>query len=83
MNMHKSLTELYAELCIEARAVRFREPRMICRHCNYKKAEHLGDGRCSSAVCSQTFASDEADRAEQIDRALTLIEELKAIEVDA
>ena len=78
ISQHKSLSEIYSELCIRLRAIDKAESEgnTVCKSCQEKKSKHLSDGRCSSWACSMTFASAQQDEASHIRRALDLIEEL-------
>lgn len=83
MIMHKSLSELYSELCIKLRAIAVAEAggETACVWCRSRKKDHLHDGRCSSSAVSASFTSEQADKAKWIERALELIEELQRISV--
>lgn len=77
ISQHKSLAELYSELCVRFREIHKmdQEGETTCK-CGTRKSAHLSDGRCSSWAGSQTFNSVESEELAKIGRALDLIEEL-------
>lgn len=83
VSFHKSLTEIYAELCIRARAIQSLEKsgRSVCQWCKRHGEDHIHDGRCSIDALSRTFSSEQRGEAAKIDVALGLIEQLREIGV--
>lgn len=81
ISQHKSLTELYADLCMRLRGIQkeMQAGNATCSWCGKRKAEHLHDGRCSVDALSQHFTNIRSDECERTQRALTLIEELRAL----
>lgn len=81
ISFHKSLAELYADLCIQARELQVKRESgdCVCTWCNTVERMHLGDGRCSVAATSQKFSCMEQSSASRINAALVCIEELKGL----
>lgn len=81
VSFHKSLAELYADLCIQARelAIKRESGECICTWCNTVERLHLPDKRCSSSALSQSFNCIEQAAVSRINAALTCIEELKGL----
>lgn len=81
ISQHKSLSELYAELLIRHREIErlTAAGKSICTFCNCTLSHHGGDLRCTCAVTSRSFHSNECDEIVKVKRALVLIEELQEI----
>lgn len=78
---HKSITEVYSELCIRLRDIQreVQEERAICQHCGHPKSRHCNDGRCDIYATSRHFHNIRTDEFERVQKALGLIEELRAV----
>lgn len=83
ISQHKSLAEIYAELCIRLREIQreMASGEAACRFCSGRRSSHLPDGRCSSLAGSRTFVAGSYAEGSEIERALVLIEELQLIKV--
>ena len=81
ISFHKSLSELYAELCMKARelSVKRESGDCICIWCQQVERNHLRDKRCSVSAVSQEFKCTEQTTMARIDAALKCIEELKGL----
>lgn len=80
LNLHQSLTELYSEMLLRRREIERGETNGTaeCVWCGQYKRSHLPNMRCSSVTV--TFFTNTRDQErKQVDRALTLIEELMEI----
>ena len=77
----ESLDANYGRLLVRAREIDRQEllGDAMCHWCSRLKRDHLHDGRCSSSALAHNFASTRAGEREKIDKALVMIEELRAI----
>lgn len=81
INEHQSINGVYADLCIKLRELQNSDDcgTAICQWCGRPKSNHLNDNRCDVSTLSQYFRPRWAEHKKKIERALSLIEELKAI----
>lgn len=81
IQQHKSLTELYGELCIDLREITKRDDagKSICQHCGKTKGGHRADDLRCEDTSLRNFLSDEAGDLAKVRRALELVEELLAL----
>lgn len=83
ISFQKSLAELYADLCMQARevAVKRESGECVCTWCHTVERLHLHDKRCSVSSLSQNFNCMEETTAARIDAALQFIDTYRALGV--
>lgn len=78
ISVHKSLTEVQADLCARFRQLHKAEQNGTakCMHCEEVFSRHTPDGRCSVYSHSPTYVSAGIEELAQVSRMLELVEEL-------
>lgn len=77
----RPLSEIYSILLAEHRrlCVSFDSGAACCQWCGKSRKEHLPDSRCSTYALSQEFIPTWDEDKKKIERALSPIEELRAL----
>lgn len=81
IDVNKPLVESYSSLLLRWRAicVSIQDKTAICVNCDRSLSNHLPDGRCNVSCTSFKFHGKESDEKLLIEKALSLIEDLKLL----